>query len=58
MQAAPVARETIKMKKPKANEDDESEEGEFDNYHWKEFDTNKMENNNEAITAFCLNCKE
>ena len=55
-QAAPVARQTIKAKKPKEKEEDETEEEEFDNYHWKEFDYKKMEENDEAIVVFCLEC--
>ena len=45
------------MKKPKVNPDDDSEEGEYDNYHWKEFDWKKMEEANEPIVVFCLDCK-
>ena len=57
MQARPVARQPVMMKKPKVNPDDQSEEEEFDNYHWREFDWNKMENNNEDVVVFCLECK-
>ena len=57
MMARPVARQPIMMKKQKVNPADQSEEEEFDNYHWREFDWKKMEETNDSVVVFCLECK-